>query len=92
MIRNAILILGMLLSSLILRAGDISKYVLDNYLIPVGKPGIMIGHIYPVPSDIRLLCDTSSLFRVDAKEKSVSLKRIKHYQRDRLLIDMVLLF
>lgn len=69
------MIVGMLLNSLILSASDISKYVLDNYLIPVGKPGIMIGHIYPVPSDIRLLCDTSSLFRVDTKEKTVSLKK-----------------
>lgn len=77
MIKNAILIAGMLLTSLALRAGDISKYVLDNYLIPVDKPGIMIGHIYPVPSNIRLLCDTSSLFRIDAKEKSISLKKNK---------------
>ena len=75
--RNVILTAGMLLSSLVLRAGDISKYVLDNYLIPVDKPGIMIGHIYPSPSDIRLLSDTSSLFRIDPKEKTISLKKNK---------------
>lgn len=77
MTRNTILIVGMLLSSLILRAGEISKYVLDNYLIPVDKPGIMIGRIYPVPSNVRLLCDTSSLFKIDTKKKSVSLKKNK---------------
>lgn len=77
MTKNTILIIGMLLSSLILRAGDISKYVLDNYLIPVDKQGNMIGYIYPVPSDVRLLCDTSSLFRIDTKKKSVTLKKNK---------------
>ena len=37
--KNAIFIAGMLLSSFVIRAGDISKYVLDNYLIPVGQSG-----------------------------------------------------
>lgn len=83
MMKNTILIVGMLLNSLVLRAGDISKYVLDNYLIPFDKPGIMIGHICPVPSNIRLLCDTSSLFRVDAKEKSISLKKNKALSKGR---------
>lgn len=77
MIKNTILIAGMLIGSLATRAGEISKYVLDNYLIPVEQPGIVIGHIYPEPSDIRLLCDTSSLFRVDHKRKSINLKRSK---------------
>jgi len=81
--KNAILIVGMLLISLVLRAGEISKYVLDNYLIPVDKPGIMIGHIYPVPSNICLLCDTSSLFKIDTKEKSISLKKNKALSKGR---------
>ena len=42
--KNAIFIAGMLLSSFVIRAGDISKYVLDNYLIPVGQSGPDISH------------------------------------------------
>ena len=45
--KNAIFIAGMLLSSFVIRAGDISKYVLDNYLIPVGQSGSVVGRIYP---------------------------------------------
>lgn len=41
--KNAIFIAGMLLSSFVIRAGDISKYVLDNYLIPVGQSGSVVG-------------------------------------------------
>ena len=77
MIKKTILIVGILISSLTIRAGEISKYVLDNYLIPVGQPGIVIGHIYPEPSNMRLLSDTSSLFKVDHKRKSICLKRNK---------------
>lgn len=73
--RNVIFIIGMFISTLSVKAGDVSKYVLDNYLIPVNRPGATIGHICPEPASVRLLCDTSSLFRVDAKEKSISLKK-----------------
>lgn len=73
--KNAIFIAGMLLSSFVIRAGDISKYVLDNYLIPVGQSGSVVGRIYPTPSNVRLLSDTSSLFRIDLKEKSICLKK-----------------
>lgn len=73
--KNAIFIAGMLLSSFAIRAGDISKYVLDNYLIPVGQSGSVVGRIYPTPSNVRLLSDTSSLFRIDLKEKSICLKK-----------------
>ena len=75
--KNAIFIAGMLLSSFVIRAGDISKYVLDNYLIPVGQSGSVVGRIYPTPSNVRLLSDTSSLFRIDLKEKSICLKKNK---------------
>lgn len=77
MMKNTILIAGMLIGTLTIRAEEISKYVLDNYMIPVEQPGTVIGHIYPKPSSIRLLCDTSSLFRVDHKKKSISLKKNK---------------
>lgn len=75
--KNAIFIAGMLLSSFVMRAGDISKYVLDNYLIPVGQSGSAVGRIYPTPSNVCLLSDTSSLFRIDLKEKSICLKKNK---------------
>lgn len=75
--RNIILMIGVLMCSLTIEAGEISKYVLDNYLIAVEQPGIIIGRIYPKPSSIRLLCDTSSLFRIDTKEKSICLKENK---------------
>lgn len=68
-------IVGMLLNFLILKADDISKYVLDNYLIPLNEPGAMIGYICPAPEDVRLVCDTSSLFRINLKDKSICLKK-----------------
>lgn len=60
-----------------MRAGDISKYVFDSYLIPVDKSGSLIGRICPVPSSLRLLCDTSSLFRIDHRKQAVCLKKDK---------------
>lgn len=75
--RNIILTIGMLLASWVLRASDVSKYVLDSYLIPIDKPGSLIGRIYPEPSDIRLLCDTASLFQINTQEKSIGLKKGK---------------
>lgn len=47
--KNAIFIAGMLLSSFVIRAGDISKYVLDNYLIPVGSRGVWWAGYIPRP-------------------------------------------
>lgn len=54
-------ILEFLISLFAIGTGDISKYTLDNYLIPVNKPGVTIGRIYPLPSDVCLISDTSSL-------------------------------
>ena len=67
----------MFISSITVKAGDISKFVLDNYLIPVDQPGKIIGFIYPAPANIRLLSDTSSLFRIDFKKKAICLKKNK---------------
>ena len=75
--KNAIFIIGMFISSITVKAGDISKFVLDNYLIPVDQPGKIIGFIYPAPANIRLLSDTSSLFRIDFKKKAICLKKNK---------------
>lgn len=51
--KNAIFIIVMLIATFSVKAEDISRYVLDNYLIPLERPGVVIGHICPVPSDIR---------------------------------------
>lgn len=67
-----------------MRAGDISKYVFDNYLIPVDKPGGVIGYIYPTPSSLRLLCDTSSLFRIDHRKQAVCLKKGKFLPKEQV--------
>ena len=80
--KNTIFIIWMLIGTFSVKAGEISRYVLDNYLIPLEQPGIVIGYIYPVPSDIHLLCDTSSLFCIDAKEKSIHLKKNKFLSRN----------
>ena len=53
------------------------KYFLDNYRIPVGKCGATVGHIVPTPGRIRILEDTSSLFRMDKKSGTVQLKKGK---------------
>lgn len=72
---NFLLIL--LICSNCLQLWGISAYTLDNYLIPVNKPGVTIGRIYPLPSDVCLISDTSSLFRIDTESKSICLKKNK---------------
>lgn len=67
-----------------MRASDISKFVFDSYLIPVDKPGSVIGSIYPVPSSLRLLCDTSSLFRIDHRKQAVCLKKGKFLPKEQV--------
>ena len=80
--KNAIFIIVMLIATFSVKAEDISRYVLDNYLIPLERPGGVIGHICPVPSDIRLLHDTASLFSIDVKEKSIRLKKNKSLSKN----------
>lgn len=80
--KNAIFIIVMLIATFSVKAEDISRYVLDNYLIPLERPGVVIGHICPVPSDIRLLHDTASLFSIDVKEKSIRLKKNKSLSKN----------
>lgn len=67
-----------------MRTGNISKYVFDNYLIPVDEPGGVIGCIYPTPSSLRLLCDTSSLFRIDHRKQAVCLKKGKFLPKEQV--------
>ncbi len=75
--RKGILLSVLLVCGNCLQLWGVSGYTLDNYLIPVDKPGATVGKFCPLPSDIRLVSDTSSLFRIDVKSKSVCLKKGK---------------
>lgn len=75
--KNILIAIVTMSASLTLNAQHISKYVLDNYLITLNSAGVHIGKVYPQPSNIVLLSDTSSLFRIDSKENVLSLKKNK---------------
>ena len=75
--KRVIVILGFLLAMMPVAAGDISKYVLDNYLIPVRQPGAVIGRICPLPVEAEIVQDTASLFRLDAKSGTLCLRKGK---------------
>lgn len=65
----------MLLQSFSLMAGNISDYVLDNYLIPLNQKGVQIARVYPTPSKVKLVSDTASIFRI--VDNTICLKKNK---------------
>lgn len=75
--KRLIVIIGLLLAIVCVKASDGAKFVLDNYLIPVKQPGAMIGRICPVPETAEIVQDTASLFRLDVKSGTLCLKKGK---------------
>ena len=54
----------LIVSSSISYASNISKFVLDNYLLPVNTSGARISKIVPTPVKVGLASDTSGLFKI----------------------------